>query len=395
MAQSRIALVVPGIPKTSGGPGVSVAAMAGRLAESGWKPTILTTDQGISDGLVPIPANVDLKVFPLVGRWDRRLLRSPELIEWWNREGGRFDLVDIQGVWSFIAVDAAKACRERGVPYVMTPRGQASKWDIGKAPVRKGIFTRFWLSSAWKGASGYRFLSEEEKSASRLPAKEKGVVVPNWLEPTIQARALATEEMGGRLGIPHDAPTILFLGRLDPQKGVLELLDAFERLWREVPAAVLLLVGPGRNGYAARVRSKVASMTCSGNVRLPGPLYGAEKDAVLGGAAVLAMLSKSEGLPTVVLEALRAGVPVVVTAGANVPEVEGYEAGFVVRGAIEAARRLAEIVQDGAMRARMAENAKRLFRDRFSPENVFSKLLAFYRNVLDRSRRGNRSADAS
>ncbi|WP_178086952.1 glycosyltransferase [Methylacidimicrobium tartarophylax] len=382
----RVALVIPGIPKISGGPGVSVAAMAGRLVANGWEVTVLTSNQGISEGLVPIEKNVELKIFPLSGKWNRRFLRCPELIEWLYREGSRFDVVDIQGIWSFICSDMAKACQALRIPYVITPHGQASKWDVGKAPVRKRIFASLWLSGAWKGASGYRFLSEEERRGCWFPEAGKGVITPNWLEPAQKPEDHSSTEALRSLELRGDGQTVLFLGRLDPQKGVLELLHVFEQLWRRRPETVLLLVGPGRTRYAEQVRRRVDSMTGSRNIRLLGPLYGVEKQAVLGAASVFVALSKSEGLPTAVLEALRASIPVIVTPGANIPEVEEYGAGFVVHGREDAVTKIETILQDSGLRSRMAENAKRLFEQRFSPENVFPNLIAFYRAIVGKSR---------
>ncbi len=392
MEQLRIALVVPGIPKASGGPGVSVASMAGRLAGNGWKVTVLTTDQGMSEGLVPFAESVELKVFPLSGGLDTRLLRSSELIEWLERNITRFDIVDIQGIWSFITVGVARVCRRRGIAYVVTPRGQAAKWDFGKGPLRKRIFAWLWLLKAWKGASAYRFLSKQEKEDCWLPGKERGVIVSNWLEPILEVPDASLVDMRRRMRIAAEAQAILFLGRLDPQKGVLELLDAFEQLCHREESSVLLLVGPGRGAYAERVRSKVASMACSENVRLPGPVYGFEKEALLRSVAAFATLSKSEGLPMAVLEALRNGVPVVVTPGANVPEVEEYGAGFIVNDPAEAAERLGEIIRDAGLRARMGENARKLFQDRFSPDSVSPQLVALYRKICDKDKREGASA---
>jgi len=130
------------------------------------------------------------------------------------------------------------------------------------------------------------------------------------------------------LDLPEDARVVLFVGRLEPQKGVRELLAAFERVRARVPQAVLVLVGDGVSGHEVRGR---ASAWPSGVVRALGARPHDEVARWVGACDVLALPSWAEGTPNVVLEALASGRPVVATRVGGIPDVLSDErAGLLV-----------------------------------------------------------------
>jgi glycosyltransferase involved in cell wall biosynthesis len=119
------------------------------------------------------------------------------------------------------------------------------------------------------------------------------------------------------LDVPADARVVLFVGRVEPQKGIAELVDAFERVRRRVPNTMLVLVGDcaPRSAVLARVARWGAS------VRLLGPLPQQSVASWMGACDVLALPSWAEGTPNVVLEALASGRPVVATRVGGIPDV--------------------------------------------------------------------------
>jgi glycosyltransferase involved in cell wall biosynthesis len=120
------------------------------------------------------------------------------------------------------------------------------------------------------------------------------------------------------LGVPREAPVILFVGRVEPQKGVGELLAAFDRLRARLPRAKLVMIGDGPAAGAVRDHARRLG---DGAVLLLGPRPHSEVARWMGASDLLALPSWAEGTPNVVLESLASGRPVVATPVGGIAEV--------------------------------------------------------------------------
>jgi len=154
---------------------------------------------------------------------------------------------------------------------------------------------------------------------SGLPA-DRLLVIPNGIDPGPYDRAVPIRR--GELGIPEEAHLALFVGRLDPQKGLPDLIDAVEWVCVRSPEWHLAIVGdgPDRDWLSTRLRSQDG---ISNHPSLAGRVHwlGRRSDVprLLKTANILVLPSHWEGMPNVVLEAMAAGLSVVAT------RVEGTE----------------------------------------------------------------------
>lgn len=175
---------------------------------------------------------------------------------------------------------------------------------------------------------------------------------------------------------------LLYYGRFDVfQKGIDTLLEAFARISREHPALELVVAGRGKD--EARVAELARSLGVAERVRLRA---GVERDEVLrllSGARLLLMPSRLEGLPMVPAEAMAAGVPVIATAVAAVPEVIDPPNGGVLVPPDDpealAAAALA-LLADPARREALSRSARRSA-ERFSWSRVAEQHLEFLHDL--------------
>ena len=116
-------------------------------------------------------------------------------------------------------------------------------------------------------------------------------------------------------------PLIGRVGRLQPEKGVDVFLQAAALVSRRLPRALFPVVGDGP--LAGELAALVTRLGLDGNVALLGHRSNAR--AIIGMLDVLAVSSRSDGAPLVVLEALSAGVPVVASAVGGVPDQIGHD----------------------------------------------------------------------
>lgn len=125
-------------------------------------------------------------------------------------------------------------------------------------------------------------------------------------------RPPAPEEVAAlrrQIGLPDGALVIGSVGRLEPQKGYTFLLQAMEAVVARFPQAHLLLAGDGT--LAGALREQAAASPVRNHLHLLGPVRGIERLYAL--LALYVSSSLWEGLPTVLLEAIAMGVPVVAT----------------------------------------------------------------------------------
>ncbi|GAA1156914.1 glycosyltransferase involved in cell wall biosynthesis [Kitasatospora gansuensis] len=126
-----------------------------------------------------------------------------------------------------------------------------------------------------------------------------------------------------------DAQQLLFVGRLEPVKGVHVLLAAFRELIARHPEARLAVVGDGPE--RARLEAAAADLVADGRVVFHGWLTGDQVAERLRAASVVVLPSLwPENFPTVALEALQIGRPMVASRVGGLPELVGPDNGALV-----------------------------------------------------------------
>lgn len=175
---------------------------------------------------------------------------------------------------------------------------------------------------------------------------------------------------------PAEPFVIVSVCRLEPKKGLMTLLDAAALLRQRGRRCRIRLVGgpdrrqAGSEAYAALLRHRVAEAGLHDIVEFVGPIAHDRLPEVLGTAAVFAApyveLSSGDkdGMPTSVIEAMAAGLPVIATRSGSLPEAVGDdENGLLVPAAdsLAFAAAVERLMDDAALRARLAGAAAARF----------------------------------
>ena len=114
-----------------------------------------------------------------------------------------------------------------------------------------------------------------------------------------------------------------------------------------------------------------------------GYLDGAARLGALSASDIFALPATGEGQSMAVLEALAAGMPVVLSPGCNMDEVADWDAGYVVEPSAEVfAAKLQALLDDGGLRREMGANARRLVAEKYSWENVAGELERVYAALI-------------
>jgi glycosyltransferase involved in cell wall biosynthesis len=192
-----------------------------------------------------------------------------------------------------------------------------------------------------------------------------------------------TAEARARLGVPDEGPVISYVGKLVPRKGVDTLIEAMGILGRRAGGAPLL-VAAGIGGMREGLERRAAELGVADRVRFVGKVAHDDVGWWMAAGDVFVLPSLSEGLPTVVCEAMNCGRPVVATAVDGTPEaVRDGETGILVppRDAPALATALARVLDDPALAARMGEAALRIGRAEYTWDANARAMTAVYEEL--------------
>ncbi len=190
--------------------------------------------------------------------------------------------------------------------------------------------------------------------------------------------------MRGKLGIPLEASVVGFVGRLTRDKGLPELIQAFDRILVADPSAHLLLVGwfdAAEDALDAESRRRILNhprIHTTGFISDTAPFYRAMD--------VMVLPTWREGFPNAVLEAAASGIPVVTTEStgardAVVPEVTGL---LIPPGYPEAIyESVIKLMRDPERRFYMGRAARAWVVEHYSEERVLGLTAEYYRSLLD------------
>lgn len=260
-------------------------------------------------------------------------------------------------------------------------REQGSDWDVYASGNRLQRWLIRWalrsasrvivLSESWRPALE-RIIGPDGAEADLVAAGERRVVaLPN----PVDCKAIAPPAMP-RSGTPA---TVLFLGDFSPRKGARDLLAAVPAVQARRPDVRFLVCG---GQPPTDVRLQAAAL--DGAASFPGFVRGADKLRLLQEATVLALPSYAEGVPITLLEAMAAGLPVVITPVGGIPDVveDGRNGLLVPPGDVPAlAAALNCLLDDAALRERMGAANRQKALAEFDVPIYVARLLALYQAV--------------
>ena len=194
--------------------------------------------------------------------------------------------------------------------------------------------------------------------------------------------AIARKEERKRIGIKDGMSTFLFLGRLNHDKGIGELYEAFNRLSSEVKDVFLLLVGPDEGGYIDML-SNYSHIRENENFYYYGPTNNPER--VLNAGDVFVLPTYREGFGSSVLEAACVGLPCICSDAYGV--LDAYVSGKTglqckVGDADSLYQCMKRMHDDREMVKRMGEKSRQRALNDFNVKPITECWVNFYKEIL-------------
>jgi glycosyltransferase involved in cell wall biosynthesis len=376
----RLLLAIPYYaPAYAFGGSVTVAeTVVGGFLDAGHEVTVATTDvldehRRAPEGADPIPPRAEVVRFPNVSH---RLAATANgyaprgLRRWLAFNVRRFDAILLHDFYSAVSVLTARAAERAGVPYALQPLGTVGAAAERGRPLVKRAFVRAWGTRTLHHAAALIHSTEHERQ--------------DFLDVGAPEATLVRLPLPLELPEPQDlpraaAPTVAYVGRLHPIKGIDRLIEAVALARRDVPGVRLEVVGPGER-HQRELEHVAARAGVADAVTFHGFVGAEEKLRVLATAHVSSLLSAAEGLPMAALEAMACGTPVVLSTGCHVPEV--HEVGGLVTDGSPAATApaLVDLLTDDRHRERLGAGA-RAFAAEFRREAVMPRMVALFEGL--------------
>lgn len=373
--------VIPFVAPAFGGTVAVASQLSREQAKRGHHVTVLTSDYGYDEvyaqeieecgaTVIPLPTVVNLGLF----------IYTPSINRWLKQNGRAFDIVHMHNYRAYQNDCVSAYAKRHHIPYIVQAHG--SVLPIVEKQHMKRLYDRFWGNALLAGAERVIALTDVEKSQyqSMGVPEDRIAIIPNGIE---LAPFDTLPKHGGfrrRLSITDETQILLFMGRLARVKRPDLLLEAFADLAIRWPDLLLVFAGPD-DGCGPVLRERADTLGLTDRVIFPGYLDEEKKLEALVDADLFVLPSEYECFPVALVEALTAGLPVVVTDACGIAElVQSTGAGMVIGcSATELAKGIDIVLSDPET---FRDTGRRRQMTSYDIQNVIDKLESLYSEIL-------------
>jgi glycosyltransferase involved in cell wall biosynthesis len=376
----RVLWVTPGAARLHGGPGPAVISYIDGLRRVGIDADVAVPEppaadrSWLADQLPP----GSLRMFPLYGR--SPLYFSPGLIAWLRGNAASYDVVHVCGFLNPVSSQAGHTVLRVGRPLVLHPFGALSRYTFThKRPAAKRWYFRRFEAPLVRRASAMHFTTAAERDEALWHgidfSRRSYVIPPAWSNGHIAQ------------GAPRAGRRVLFLGRLHEKKGLAELLQAWPLVRKALPDAQLEIAGDGEPEFVRQLKARVLQMgEPRESIIFAGFVDGEAKTRSLAHADVFVLPSYQENFGIAVIEAVAAGLPVVITEHVQVASfIRENGLGLIIeRDPTSLAGGIIRALSDASLRHHVAATGAAVARQTFAPEAIGAQLRDLYEDVVVR-----------
>jgi len=306
-----------------GGPIYSVLHLCLNLVALGHEVRVVTTDAN-GEARLSTEEQRDPVLEGMQVNFCRRVgtgMVAPALIKDVVQQAHWAEIVHLTAVYNFSTIPTILAARRAGKALVWSPRGALQRWTGS----RHSRVKNFWNATCglMLPARAVLHVTSNEEAAESVPrvGNATAFVIPNGIEiPPMPPNPPQ-----------DDCYKILFIGRLDPKKGLENLISALPALskngigqWR------LRIVGNGAPAYVSSLKKLASDFGVGRQVEFDGDLRGSDKYIAFANNDVVVVPSHTENFANVVAEALAHARPVIASRATPWRQVEQHDCGLWV-----------------------------------------------------------------
>jgi glycosyltransferase involved in cell wall biosynthesis len=383
----KVLIVVPSIATLYGGTSKLAIELAQALGESGVETDLVTTDADGRNALeMPLNQWIDhgsyrMRCFPRSLKNEFKF--SYSYTRWLWQHLDDYDIVHTISLFTYPVALANWLCRLRRVPYVINPQGMLEPWAMSYKIWKKQIYYTCVEAPTLQSASTIQMLSQAEAEGIKpLNLHTPVVITPNGIHQREFEQRSSPELFYQQFESLRGKTLILFLGRIDPKKGLDLLASAFAQAHQKFPNTHLVIAGPDNINFQPSAENYFEQAGCLDAVTFTGMLTGKLKHSALAAATLYVAPSYSEGFSMSVLEGMASALPCVITTGCNFPEA-AQVADVVEIDADAIAHALIHNLSNPDAAKAIGQRARQFIFNHYTWEQIARQLIQTYRHILD------------
>lgn len=235
-------------------------------------------------------------------------------------------IIHIHGAWSPILLISAVVGFFSGLKIVISPHGSMEPWALNHKKFKKFIALKTYQGWMLNVASLFVATSDQEFDSIRAIGLQQPVaVLPNGVDLNL-IHKIQSESASVRR-------TILFLSRIHPKKGLMDLVHAWS-LVRD-PGWRIIIAGGDEGGYRARVQSLISEKELNSDIQFVGYVEGSQKQVLYSNADIFILPTYSENFGIAIAEALAYELPVITTKSAPWSDLLDHRCGWWVEPGVD------------------------------------------------------------
>jgi glycosyltransferase involved in cell wall biosynthesis len=289
----KILIVIPALGNVYGGTSKIVLELAESIGKLGVDVDVVATNANGENTL-----DVDLNQWIIQNHYRVRYFSYLNFIDykftlsmsqWLFSNVSSYNLVHTHAIFSYPVLVAYWMCQLHKIPYIATPHGMLEPWALAYKIWKKKLYFNWLEKPALQKASAIQMLaSTEAERIKNLDLKPPLVIVPNGIHREDFASLPDPEIFDQQFPETKNKRLIIFLGRIDPKKGLDLLAPAFAQAYQTFPDTHLIIAGPDNTGFLPTAQSYFIKAGCSHAVTFTGMLTGNIKYAALAAAIMAA-----------------------------------------------------------------------------------------------------------
>ena len=290
-----------------------------------------------------------------------------------------FSLIQNHGLWLPVNHWVSRFAHKHRIAMIAQPHGMLEPWAMNHKAWKKRLAWNLYQRRDLESAAVLHATAEQEAESFRqlglrppIAIIPNGTDLPEWRD----------------LPYPKGTPRkILFLSRIHPVKGLLNLVQAWQTVkptgWK------MIIAGPDEGGHQKIVEAAIQHAGLQDEFEFIGSVYGDDKEALYRSADVFVLPTFSENFGLVVAEALACGVPVITTKGAPWQGLQTHRCGWWIDIGVEplaVALREAMNLPPDTLRD-MGRRGRAYVEQNFGWPGIAQQMLSVYRWVLGQGER--------